>query len=78
VREIHLAAVRPGGVKRPPHRHQGNTAQAKGKTSQRKTADRFAVLNAFVDAGMVGLSKVDVMPWPVLYRDTRNGTAWGR
>lgn len=58
-----------------PHQHQGDTTKAKGKTSHRKTADRFAVLNAFVDAGMVGLSKVEALTWLVLYRDTRDGTA---
>jgi len=54
---------------------QGDTSKAKGKTVRRKTADRFGVLNAFVDAGMVGLSKVEAMTWLVLYRDTREGTA---
>ena len=58
-----------------PRRHQGNTSKAKGKPSRRNTADRFAVLNAFVDAGMVGLSRVEALTWLVLYRDTRNGTA---
>jgi biotin operon repressor len=53
---------------------QGTGSRAKGKPV-RKTADRFAVLNAFVDAGMVGLSRVETMTWLVLYRDTRNGTA---
>jgi biotin operon repressor len=33
------------------------------------------VLNAFVDAGMAGLSKVEALTWLVLYRDTRDGTA---
>jgi biotin operon repressor len=58
-----------------PRRHQGDTSKAKGKPSRRNTADRFAVLNAFVDAGMVGLSRVESLTWLVLYRDTRNGTA---
>ena len=57
-----------------PARHQGN-GKAKGKPARRKTADRFAVLNAFVDAGMVGLSRVEALTWLVLYRDTRDGTA---
>jgi biotin operon repressor len=54
---------------------QGRASKAKGKPAHRKTADRFAVLNAFVDAGMVGLAKVEALTWLVLYRDTRNGTA---
>jgi hypothetical protein len=60
-----------------PSRHQGDTAKAKGKgkTNRRNTADRFAVLNAFVDAGMGGLSRVEIGTWLTLYRDTRDGTA---
>jgi hypothetical protein len=54
------------------HRHQD---KAKGKPARRKTGDRFAVLNAFVDAGMAGLSKVEALTWLVLYRDTRDSTA---
>lgn len=49
--------------------------QAKEKPSRRSTGDRFAVLNAFVDAGMDGLSRVELATWLVLYRDTRNGVA---
>ena len=55
--------------------HQGDQGKAKGKPARRKTGDRFAVLNAFVDAGMVGLSRVELATWLVLYRDTRDGTA---
>ena len=61
------------GNGRPPARPPEH--RAKGKPARRKTGDRFAVLNAFVDAGMVGLSRVETMTWLVLYRDTRNGTA---
>jgi len=53
----------------------GHHTPAKRKTGRRKTGDRFAVLNAFVDVGMAGLPKVEAMTWLVLYRDTRNGTA---
>ena len=58
-----------------PRRHQGDTSKAKGKPGRRNTADRFAVLNGFVDAGMVSLSRVEIGTWLTLYRDTRNGTA---
>ena len=56
-------------------RHHGHQDKAKGKPGRRQTTDRFALLNAFVDVGMVGLSKVEAMAWLVLYRDTRDGTA---
>lgn len=57
-----------------PARRQSQ-GKAKGKHPNRKAGDRFAVLNAFVDAGMVGLSRVELATWFVLYRDTRDGTA---
>ena len=31
------------------------------------------MLNAFVDAGMTTLSRVEIVAWLVLYRDTREG-----
>lgn len=63
------------GRDQPPARPQGHRSKAKGKTSRRKAGDRFAVLNGFVDAGMVGLSRVELGIWLVLFRDTRDGTA---
>ncbi len=59
----------------PPARHQGHNGKAKGKAGHRKAGDRFAVLNTFVDTGMVGLSRVELATWFVLYRDTRDGIA---
>ena len=58
-----------------PRQPKRDAAKAKGKTPRRRTGNRFGVLNAFVDTGMVGLSKAEVGTWLVLYRDTRNGTA---
>lgn len=52
-----------------PNRNEGGAAR-------RKAADRFAVLNSFVDVTLADLrSRGDVAVWLVLYRDTRNGTA---
>ena len=56
-------------------RDAGDAKKSKGRTARRTTRDRFGVLNAFVDAGMTGLSKVEALSWLVLYRDTRDGTA---
>ena len=42
---------------------------------RRKTSERFAVLNCFVDAGMAELSRAELATWLVLYRDTRDETA---
>lgn len=42
---------------------------------KRKAADRFAVINAFVDRSMTDLSRAELATWFVLWRDTKNGTA---
>jgi len=47
----------------------------KHKRQHRRTWGRFEVLNSFVDAGMAGLNRGELAAWPVLYRDTRSGTA---
>jgi len=54
---------------------QGTTKQTKGKATRHKTADRFAVLNNFVDFTLAGLTRNEIAVWLVLYRDTKNGTA---
>ncbi|MCD0459208.1 helix-turn-helix domain-containing protein [Roseiconus lacunae] len=45
------------------------------KKPKRNTADRFAVLNAFVDFTAAELRRSELLVWMTLYRDTRNGTA---
>ncbi|MEX1027555.1 MAG: helix-turn-helix domain-containing protein [Candidatus Paceibacterota bacterium] len=43
---------------------------------KRKTADRFAVLNAFVDFTAAELRRSELLVWWTLYRDTKDtGTA---
>ncbi len=49
--------------------------KATSKTHLKQTANRFAVLNAFVDGSLGGLSRAELATWLILYRDTRNGTA---
>jgi predicted transcriptional regulator len=48
---------------------------SKANTPKRKTTDRFRLLNEFVDCSLVGLSRVELGTWLVLYRDARDGTA---
>lgn len=64
----------PNGCNSRPARHQGHNGKAKGKPARRK-GDRFAVLNAFVDFTLAGLTRNEIATWLVLYRDTRDGTA---
>ena len=59
-----------GANGRPPARLQGN-GTAKGKPARRKTGDRFAVVNAFLDFTVAGLSRAEALTWLVLWRDTK-------
>ena len=68
-------APSPNGDGWQPARHQGQANKAKEKPERRKTADRFAVLNAFIDFTMGTLTRNEIAVWLVLYRDTRSGTA---
>ena len=52
-----------------------NVTMPKGKAGRRKTADRFGVVNGFVDCSMAELSRTEALTWLVLWRDTKNGTA---
>ena len=56
-----------------PKQATGGKASHKSE-SKRKTADRFAVLNAFVDTSLAELSRSEIAVWLILYRDTRDGT----
>lgn len=48
----------------------------KGPSRQRKAAaDRFAVLNNFIDFTLAGLTRNELAVWLVLYRDSREGIA---
>ena len=52
---------------------KGTTAR---RTTKRRSALRFEVLNAFVDEGLKHLNPHDAVAWLVLYRDTKpDGTA---
>jgi DNA-binding MarR family transcriptional regulator len=52
------------------------TTTGKRRTSRRESRLRFETLNAFVDTGMVDLSRGELAVWLTLYRDTqRNGLA---
>jgi hypothetical protein len=59
------------------HKQLGESEQHKPKEKSRhgKTADRFNVLNNFVDFTMGELPRGCVAVWLVLYRDTKDGTA---
>jgi DNA-binding MarR family transcriptional regulator len=49
----------------------GTPTTAGRKTTRRRSAQRFEVLNAFVDGGMADLSRAELAVWLCLFRDTR-------
>lgn len=50
--------------------------KAKGKTAGRRTGERFATLNTFVDFTLAELTRAETAVWLTLYRDTKaDGTA---
>lgn len=53
----------------------GQAKKANGPAASRRTADRFATLNGFVDFTAGTLNRAALLVWLVLYRDTRDGTA---
>ena len=50
---------------------QGKPGKPTGKLARRRTGDRFAVLNNFVDFTMGRLRRSDIAVWLVLYRDVK-------
>ena len=54
----------------------GHRSKAKEPNDKRKAAaDRFAVLNNFIDFTMAVLTRNELAVWLVLYRDSRDGIA---
>jgi len=73
--------IPPGVVGLPPmdadrrHRDRGE-GQPKRKRHHRRTRDRFAVLNSFLDMTAGALTRAELLTWLILYRDTKaDGTA---
>jgi hypothetical protein len=52
-----------------------STTNGKPKQRNRKAAERFAILNSFVDGPMQELSRAEITTWLALYRDTWDGIA---
>jgi DNA-binding transcriptional ArsR family regulator len=60
----------------PPQRDgRGSKSKPKGPARRRAIGERFAMINAFVDGAMAGLSRAELAVWLTLWRDTRNGFA---
>jgi DNA-binding MarR family transcriptional regulator len=47
---------------------KGTTAR---RTTKRRSALRFEILNAFADRGMADLTRAEIAVWLILYRDTK-------
>lgn len=73
--------IPPGVVGLPPmdadHPRRAKTgSKPKTKRHRHRTADRFGVLNAFLDMTAGALTRAELLTWLILYRDTKpDGTA---
>lgn len=69
----------PAGVVGLPALDDARPAQPRAMKDHRRrrhTADRFGVLNAFLDMTAGTLTRAELLTWMILYRDTKpNGTA---
>jgi len=68
--------IPPGVVGLPPMdadrpRRPKAESKPKGKRNRRRTADRFGVLNAFLDMTAGALTRAELLTWLILYRDTK-------
>ena len=52
-------------------RHNTKPSKAKGLGNRRKTAERFAVFNAFADHSLPPRSRAEIVVWLLLWRDTK-------
>jgi hypothetical protein len=84
VNEIHGGKLPPDAVLRgddddapsPSPPPKPSTKPTGGKPRRRGRSKRFAVLNAFTDFAMAGLTAAEVKVWLILFRDTKDtGTA---
>ena len=55
----------------PPAMPPPSPERPKPPPRRRSTADRFGVLNAFVDVALRDMQPIDAVVWLVLYRDTK-------
>lgn len=52
--------------------------RAAAKPQRRTRSERFAMLNAFVDFGLAGLTRAETKVWLILFRDTKATTGTAR
>lgn len=76
VEEQYGGVLPPDAVFRPEHDDPPPPKKAKGGPPRR--AERFAVLNAFADLSLAGLTGAEVKVWLILYRDTKAVTGTAR
>lgn len=64
-------------LRRPDRRPPSQTPpkQSTKATTKKASANRFEVLNRFVDWSMADLTRAEIAVWLILFRDTRDGIA---
>jgi hypothetical protein len=77
VQEQHGGILPPDAVFRPDHEETAPPALA-AKPKRRSRSERFAVLNAFADFGLAGLTGAEAKVWLILFRDAKAATGTAR
>ena len=74
VKEQHGGILPPDATLRPDDEEPAPPAKPKRRTR----SERFAVLNAFTDCALAGLTCAQVKVWLILFRDTKAATGTAR
>src|SRR4051812_47912701 len=61
------------GEEPPPMTIASAAEMASKRKSRKGTADRFSMMNTFIDCTMKDLKRSEIAVWWILFRDTRDG-----
>jgi hypothetical protein len=78
VTEQHGGVLPPDAVFRPDDDEETTPLAPAAKAKCRPRLARFAVLNAFTDFGLAGLTGAEVKVWLILFRDVKAATGTAR
>lgn len=78
VREQHDGVLPPDAVLRPEEEEEPAPPAPSAKQNRRPRSERFAVLNAFADFGLSGLTGAETKVWLILFRDVKAATGTAR
>lgn len=78
VNEQHGGILPPDALMRADDHEESPSPAPVGKPKRRFRSERFAMLNAFADFGLAGLTGAETKVWLILFRDTKAATGTAR